>query len=90
MGVLTSIRMVRLHRSSVGFPFSFHCFRFFVGSPRVAVGWGRDMWHPSPRPPFVGRVRAKTPVFAGVFGSADDPHPFFIFFLVPLHVNMRK
>ena len=84
MRVLTSIRMVRLRRSSVGFLFLlvFHYFCYFAGSFRVAEGWGRDLWHPSPRPPFVGHVRAKTLAFAGVFGSADDPHHFF---LVPLH-----
>ena len=77
MGVLTSIRMVRLRWSSIGFLFLLRfllCFCFFAGSFRVAEGRGRDFWHPSPRPPFVGRVRAKTLAFAGVFGSTDDPY----------------
>ena len=45
---------------------------FFVGRFGVAEGRGRVLWHPSLRPPFVGRVRAKSL-------AADDPHFFFFF-----------
>ena len=57
-------------------PFSFLC-RFFQG----AEGRGRNLWHPSPRPLFVGRVRVKTPMFSGVFGFTDDLH-IYIFIII--------
>ena len=61
------------------FLFVFLYFLFFAGCFGVAEGRGRVLWHPSPRPPFVGRVRAKTPAFTGVFCSADDLFFFFFF-----------
>ena len=57
----------------------FSLFLFFAGRFGVAEGGGQVLWHPNLQPPFVGRVRAKTLAFAGVFGFADDPF-YFLFF----------
>ena len=84
MKVLTSISYGSVSlkfRRGFLFLLIFSLFLFFIGRFGVAEGRGRVRWHPSLRPPFVGCVRAKTLVFAGVFGSTDEPLFFFFFFV---------
>ena len=90
MEVLTSIlygsASPEFHRGFL-FLLVFSLFSFFASRFGVAEGRGQVLWHPSLQPPFVGRVRAKTLAFAGVFGSADD---FFFFFdSLQLYVHMH-